>query len=283
MTSLIKETGIQSFFRGMPDAVLVLASMLFVAVLGLDLLIPDPLPFLDEFALFLMTFGGTGELARRYRARRLPSGQDEASSGSSAGSLARPASELRGLTSRVENLAGSAAGLSDSWGSAVAGELRGLASETRTMAEELRSHEAFLARTRNDPWQVDRHLVRLDRRVAELEAEGQLVQLREACQERDALRSHKQRVGARIVERQELLARMDRVNAQIGLLSEDLRRLVSGSFDGTWAVEAVARLEPRIRAITGSVRAARDAEAEVEEAVRRRIRPSLASAGRVTA
>jgi catechol 2,3-dioxygenase-like lactoylglutathione lyase family enzyme len=283
MRSLIKETGVQSFFRGMPDAVLVLASAFFVAVLGLDLLIPDPLPFIDEFVLFMMTFGGTGELARRYRARRLASGDAEAVDRSAIPALSKPAAELRGLTARVNNLAGSAGSLSDSWGDAVASELRGLATDTRQMNEELRAHEAFLARTRNDPWQVDRQLTRLDRRVVELEVEGQLVQLQEACAERDALRAHRQRIEARIEDRQELLDRLVQLNGQVGLLSEDLRRLVSGSFDGTWAVAAVARIEPRIRAITGAVQAARDAEAEVEDAVRRRMRPSLARAGRVTA
>ena len=283
MSSLIKETGIQSFFRNMPDTVLVLASLFFVAVLGFDLLIPDPLPLIDEFVLFLMTFGGTGELARRYRARRLTSGEGSAAIGSAIPTLCKPATELRGLAIRVDKLAASAGALSESWAPGASAELRALALEVQGMTEEFRSHEAFLARTRNDPWQVDRQLSRRERRVAELEAEGQLVQLGEACAERDQLRAHRQAVEARIGEREELLGRMERLGRQTDLLSEDLRRLVSGSFDGSWRLAGAGDIEPRMRAVMVAVLAAKDAEAEVEEAVRGRIRQPLGRPGPVTA
>ncbi len=271
MTSLIKETGIQSFFRNMSDGVLVLATMAFVAVLGLDFILPDPIPLLDEFVLFLMTFGGTAELAGRYKARRLTTEQRQALSGAALPALSRPAGELRGLAARVDKLAASACELKESWANPAATELRGLATETRGMAEELRAHDAFLARTKNDPWQVDRQLVRLERRAAGLEAEGQLVRLQEVCSERDELRAHRQVIADRIAGREALLARMERLGRQVDLLSEDLRRLVTGSWDGAWAVAGAGDIEPRIRAVMVEILAARDAEAELEETVRERL------------
>lgn len=284
MNGLIKETGIQSFFRNMSDGVLVMASLFFVAVLGLDLLLPDPLPLIDEFVLFLMTFGGTRELSRRYKAKRLDSPKGRALANPEIPTVTRAAAEVRGLAARADKLAASTGDLSEPWAAGAAAELRALALDVRRMNDDLRGHEAFLARTRNDPWQVDRQLARLDRRVVGLEAEGDLGGLKEACVERDEVRAHRQGIEGRIGQRERVVASMERLTRQVDLLSEDLRRLVTGSFDGTWAVAGGGDIEPRIRAVMVEILAARDAEAEVEETVRERLHPrSLARAGRVTA
>ena len=277
MTGLIKETGIQSFFRNMSDGVLVMASLFFVAVLGLDLILPDPLPLIDEFVLFLMTFGGTRELSRRYKVRRLDSSEERGLQAPAIPSLSKATGELRGLATRSEKLAATTGQLKESWAPGAAAELRALAREVGSLSGELRGHDAFLARTRNDPWQVDRQLARLDRRLADVEAEGDLVKLGELSAERDRLRAHRRAVDGRIEQRERLLVRMEVLGRQLDLFSEDLRRLVTGSFDGNWAVADGGDIEPHLRQAMVEIMAARDAEAELEQTVRDRLHRPLAA------
>ena len=65
MKNLLTQTGISRFFANLGDGPLVLMMMGVVAFLGLDLLLFDPIPLLDEALLGLMLYGGASELMVR--------------------------------------------------------------------------------------------------------------------------------------------------------------------------------------------------------------------------
>lgn len=264
------------FFSGVGTPALILLTMASVMVAGLDLVLPDPIPIIDEVFLLFVMITGVREMGRRGRARRL-------GGSTAAGAIidveadaipraAVPSRSVKTLLARAQAMADSASQVPGAT-QEVRSSARQLTTAVRSMLDELRENDAFEARRDNDPWQVDRRIAALETEVAELEAGGAVRTLEVRRKALEVARAHRTRIDFEGRRRGELLLRMESISAQVDLLANDLGALLAGRHDGDWQIRRAGELDPLIEVMVQGLGAGAEAEAEIEEAVRRARKP----------
>lgn len=262
MRKLLESIGMDKLFRPLPTVLVALISFGAVGALGLDLLIPDILPFLDEAVLGLLAFAGLSEMSERKRikAGSVPTGR--------VGGVRTAQPELRTLPNRVAALIAQARHLRAE-GSAV-DALDGLPAMQDVVADlldELRKADSFLSRSENDPWLLDQRISKIERRTVQAEQDADVPQRKAATAELEAVRGHRLRVDRILREREDVMERLGTLSGQIDALIEDLRALEASPDATDFSVANLPELHPRIARVLESVDQAREAEEELEEAL----------------
>jgi hypothetical protein len=254
LRKFLESIGIDRLYRPLPSALVAIISFFAVGALGLDLLIPDILPFIDEAFLTLLALGGLSEISER---RRVASGSVR--TGRVQGvRVAVP--ELKTLPNRVSALIAQARHLRAE-GSTVDG-LDGLASMQDVVADlldEMRKADAFLSRAENDPWLLDERIKKLERKAAQGD--------RAVSADVEAVRGHRLRVDAVLREREDVLEQLGILSGQIDALIEDLQAFEADPDATDFAVANMPDLHPKVARVLQSVEEARQAEQELEEAL----------------
>ncbi len=262
MRKFLESIGIDKLFRPLPSALVALISFAAVGALGLDLLIPDIIPFIDEALLGLLALGGLSEMSQRKRiaAGSVPTGKVAAAR--------TPTPELRTLPNRVAALVAQARHLR-AQGSTVDG-LDGLPAMQDVVADlldELRKADAFLSRSENDPWLLDQRIAKLERRTVRAEQDSDVPQRQAATSELETVREHRLRVDAILREREDVLVQLSTLSGQIDALIEDLQAFEASPDSTDFSVANLPELHPRVARVLASVEEARKAEEELEEAL----------------
>lgn len=262
MRKFLESIGIDKLFRPLPSALVALISFGAVVALGLDLLIPDVIPLLDEAFLGLLAFAGLSEMSQRKRikAGSVPTGR--------VGGVRPAVPELRTLPNRVAALVAQARHLRAE-GSTV-DALDGLPAMQDVVADlldELRKADGFLSRSENDPWLLDQRIAKLERRTVRAQVDADGAERQAATAELESVRGHRLRVDGILRQREGVLGRLTTLSGQIDALIEDLGRLDASSGVVDFSVANLPELHPRIARVLESVEQARRAEEELEEAL----------------
>ena len=253
----------KGIFRGVPRPMLALISATLAVVLGFDLILPDFVPLLDEAVLAFLLYGSTATLL----SRKSVDGRG-ATEGVKVGRLVK---EAEAAAKRVVAL-GKALGKA---GHQVPG-MNGLAAVRERTAEEcaeLRRLDGVLSRKENDPWQVKRELEKLERSVAEAEAEGDMARAQSLEIAIEGAQMHAQQVVQQTADRDKLVMKL---RARTGSLSSleatlvvlekrgEVPNLPDGLGDG-W--------EPELAAVVRGLREVAVATAELEALAEPAARP----------
>jgi hypothetical protein len=205
----------RGIFRGIPAPVLLLISATLFVMLGVDLLVPDLLPLLDEAALAFLLYGSTSSLLGR-RSR-------DAGVATEAVSVGRLLKEVDAAARDVDSLARSLRKAGHPL--PALGGLQGLRDRTAADSEALRALDATLSRKENDPWQIEREVGRLERSVAEAEAGGELPRRESLEVALQGARIHARQVGTQSAERDRLVTTLRGRAGRLRTLEATLRVL----------------------------------------------------------
>jgi len=267
MKELLTKTGIARFFSALGNGPLVLMMMGVVAFLGLDLLIPDPIPLLDEALLGLLLYGGTTELMTRRRHKAVGAAPVDALA------ARRAPADLRTLPGRAQSAVEAASRLVGRGAAPQVGtRVRELASDVRTLCDEVKAADTFLARRDNDPWQSSRQIAKLEKQVVDFEVRGSDAKLEVARKGLALARAHRETIARRVGQREDAMVRLESLSTQVDALNEDLGELLRGKHTGDFVVRRLGEVDPRIAAAVDTLAASAEAEAEVDAAVKRRTR-----------
>lgn len=203
----------KGIFRGIPAPLLVLISMTLAVVLGIDLLLPDALPLLDEAVLAFLLYGSMSSLlgSRGKRDTRavteaVPVSRLMKEADGAARQLAALARKLRKGGLPVPALDG----------------LSRVRTETSRLTDELRVADAFLSRKENDPWQVQRETERLEKAVAEAEAGGEHQRQSSLQIALEGARMHSRRVAKQSADRDRAVSILRSRTGQLQTLAATL-------------------------------------------------------------
>ncbi len=261
MSNLTAKTGIARLFGSMGTPLLVLSTMFIVMFAGFDLLLPDPIPLIDEAILVMLMFGGVSELSRRRKLRAANKPLDPMAVRNTPADLKSLAARTQAVVEQASRLVGRGAAPQ------VGVRVRELAADVRAMVEELRRADAFLARKENDPWLVDRKLTKLGKQAVDLEVRGDDRKLEVARKALAVAQAHRDTVERRVGEREDVMVRMESISAQVDALGEDLGELLRKRHTGRFVTRKLGDLDPRVADVLTALEANAAAEAEVEEAV----------------
>lgn len=255
-------------FDKVPTPVLVLAAVGSVFFMGLDLLIFDPIPLIDEVFLLFLTASSTAELVSRYRgARSLPSpgGAGRVPFDSRARDEA-----VKTLTTRTTALLARARFLeSQGHSPLVFQSLEPLPDRVEQMVRSSHDLEAFLTRSENDPWLVRQRLGRLERDISRAQTGRPTPRLERLRAQATELKKHELRVLTQIERRDDLASKLLALSQQVDALAADFRNIADdGILQGGWKVLKYPDLDPAIRDVVGGLEHLRVAEAEIEDVVR---------------
>jgi len=260
MRRLLEFFGVGRIFERLPDGALAVATVFFMGLLALDLVVPDLVPLLDEAVLALLAMGSAQTLLdRRATAKaRVPTGKV------SAPSVAPP--ELKHLRKRAIALGAKAGHLLDA-GHGQPG-LEGLAAlpeEVGQSLDQLKAHDDFLSHAEHDPWLLDQQIRRFEARLDKASGEAAKVLDGELAE----LRTRRLGVDERLQDREALLARLGALSRQIDALLADFERLDADGDGVLDELEAASLpdLDPAIAAVLQGIVEGRRAEAEVEAAL----------------
>ena len=255
MSAFLRRIGLERLFRRLPNGLLVLLTVASSAALGLDLLIPDFLPFLDEALLALLAVGGTATVLERRTIR------------AEGGPLPQPpGQELARLDDRVLALIARASALR-AGGHAAAGldGLQALPEAVSELQADVKRADGFLSRRDNDPWLVGSKIEKAQRLAQR--ASGEEATRLEA--HLAALRAHRIAIDGVVRERADALSALSSLAGQVDSLALDLENLEAHP-DADAALTAKREdLHPHIARVVASLAEARLAEAELEEALDR--------------
>ena len=252
-----------SIFSGMPTPVLVVVTAVLFCVLGVNLLVPDFIPLLDEAVLAFLLYGSIKALRGSGRKELGPATADvpvrtllkEAeSNGKEAEDLAKslrrgglPVRALDGVPTVRERVA--------------------------ALCEELRSIDGFLSRRENDPWQVQREVEKLERAVAAAEAGAEQQRLESLQVALEGVRMHVDRVAQQSAERDRVVTTLRALSGQLRTLADTLRVVEERDGVPTLPGGLGAKWEPELKAVLDGLREVAAATAELdayaEEPVRR--------------
>ena len=244
----------KAIFRGIP------APLLFFISLGLAgaLLMPDFIPLVDEAVFALLLYGSVSTLRDKRRDRQLgpaseglPVGKLSKSLDADCAALAARAAELRASGLPVPALDG----------------LARLPDEVKALTDAVRRVDGYLSRKEHDPWQVGREVDRLERSVADAEADGSRGRMETLQIALEGARMLQREVADQTASRDATVAQMQALSSQVSTLSEILR--VAAERDDVPAVPLTigAGWDPRLAAVLAGLREAHAAHAEMEEAV----------------
>ncbi len=255
MTGFLRRVGLDRLFRHLPNSLLVLLTVASTAALGLDLLIPDFIPFLDEALLALLAVGGTATVMERRK------------SVTDGGPLPQPpGQELERLDERVLTLVARGQALrAGGHGASGLDGLKDLSEVVTGIQADVKRADGFLSRRDNDPWVVDARIEKLQRKAHRArgdEATG-------IASELETLRAHRRAIDTVVRERAEALTSLSSLAGQVDSLSADLEGLEANPDATDFATAGRPDLHPRIARVLESISEARIAEAELEEALDR--------------
>lgn len=251
----------KAIFRGMPAPLLLLVSFMLLGVLGVDLLLPDFVPFLDEAVFAFLLYGSVSTLMDKRRAR-LGGGPGPASEPVPVGKL------TKSLEADTKALADRAAKLrADGLPVPALDALGALPGEAKALADEVRRVDGFLSRKEHDPWQINREVERLERQVADAEAGGQTSRMETLQVALEGARMHQREVEEQSAARDAAVTRMQALSSQIATLSETLRVVTDRGEVPALPTSLGAGWDPRLAAVVDGLREAHEAHAELEEAV----------------
>lgn len=266
----------KAIFRGIPSPLLFLVSLGLLGILGFDLVLPDFVPFLDEAIFALLLYGSVSTLLDR-RAGRLGA--------TGPASEALPVGKMsKALTADVKLLADRAAALrKEGFPLAALDGLASLPADATALVDDLKRIDGFLSRKENDPWQVGREVEKLERNVANAEAEGATGRMQTLQVALEGARMHLAEIQDKAAARDAAAARIQAMSAQVNTLSETLRVVA----DRGGVPELPASLgkdwEPQFAAVIDGLREVHVAAAELDEAVGDRAPEAAARRPRVKA
>jgi len=245
----------KNIFGGMPAPLLLLISMTLTVVLGVDLLVPDVLPLIDEAVLAFLLYGSTSSLLGRRRGaagpvtEAIPAKRLVKEANAVASDLAARAKALRAGGLPVRELDG----------------LATLSVSTRALGETLRRADAFLSRKENDPWQVEREVERLERAVAEAEAGDERARMESLAVALEGARMHGRSVAQQSADRDKAVVALRGRTGQMRTLLETLR-VFDTAGDIPHLPDTLGRgWEPELAAALDGLREMAEATAELDE------------------
>ncbi len=253
----------KAIFKGMPAPLLFLISFMLLGILGFDLLIPDFVPFLDEAVFGLLLYGSVSTLLDKRKGRRqLEDAPGAASDALPVGKLARSLeSDAKQLAEQARKL------LSGGFPVPALAAMSELPDDARRLADEVKRVDGFLSRRENDPWQVGREVERLERDLAEAEAEGRRGRMDTLQVALEGATMHQREVADQAAARDAAVTRMQTLSSQISTLSETLRVVAERDEVPVLRDSLGTGWDPRLAAVLSGLREARVAHAELEEAV----------------
>jgi hypothetical protein len=269
-------------FDKLSTPVLTLAAGASVLLMGLDLIILDPLPFIDEVFLLFMTAGSTSELMARFRgARSLPgdggrprlSRRDQRSAQEALSSLSARTTALIARARLLESQ-GHSGRLFES--------LQLLPDRIAQMLRSSRENEAFEARSENDPWQIRRRIAKLDKTISRLQIGRPTPKLERMRAELIELQQHEITTRSRLEASDELRDRLLALSQQVDSLAEDLANLADdGIVQGGWKTLALPDLDPAIADVLAALEHLALAEEEIDGALAAKTQGVAGTAARV--
>ena len=244
--------------------------MASVILMGLDLILPDPLPLIDEVFLLFLTGGSTSELIARFRSqRRLPAEAGEQVR-LTLGEERAAREVLASLSPRVSSLIARARLLEEQgYPSRLFRPLQALADQVAERLRFLSDHAGNQARRQNDPWQIRRKIERLEKRVFRLQVGRPTKKLDRLREELVGLKQHEiatyVAIRAAGNHQQALLT----LSQQVDALAEDLARIAAegltlGGGEVRLKTNELGVLEPTIAEVGRALTEFGRAEAEVE-------------------
>jgi hypothetical protein len=253
-------------FDRLPTPLLTLAAASSVFLMGIDLLVLDPLPFLDEAFLLFMTASSTSELMSRFRSSPRLASPGKDGQKLTRLELRRREEAVKTLEVRTSSLIARARLLeSQGYSGALFESLTKLPERVAELRLESAEHEAFFTRRDNDLWQIQRKIRELGRTISGLPAGkegGKLASLREqlvALQQHEILVSKRQRSLEQVKSTQlELSLQVDALEADLSNLADD------GAVQGGSLAAQRANLDPSIEAVVKNLEQFAVAEAEIE-------------------
>jgi len=253
-------------FDKLPTPVLALAAMGSVLLMGLDLLIIDPLPFIDEALLLFMTAGSTTELLSRFRSTPRLAAGGEATPRLSRLELRNREAALKSLPVRTTALLARARLLESQGHSAVLFEgLESLPEQVAQMRREGAEHSAYFTRKENDLWQIRRQVEHLARAIGRLQMGRPTPKLEQLRAELIGLQEHELKTLARLKASDDLRERLFALSEQVDALADDLANLADdGLVQGGWKTALLPDLDPRIAGVVRGLEQLAVAEAEIE-------------------
>lgn len=252
-----------SIFSGMPAPVLVVVTAVLFCVLGVNLLVPDVIPLLDEAVLAFLLYGSIKALRGSGRKELGPTTADV---------------PVRTLLKEAESNGKEAEDLAKSLrrGGLPVRALDGVPTVRERVAdlcEELRSIDGFLSRRENDPWQVQREVEKLERAVADAEAGGEQQRHESLQVALEGVRMHEDRVAQQAAERDRVVTALRALSGQLRTLADTLRVVEERDGVPTLPDGLGAKWEPELKAVLDGLREVAVATAELdayaEEPVRR--------------
>ena len=253
-------------FDRLPTPLLTLAAASSVFLMGIDLLVLDPLPFLDEAFLLFMTAGSTSELMSRFR-----SSPRLTSPGKDGQKLTRL--ELRRREEAVKTLAVRTSALiararlleSQGYSAALFESLAKLPERVAALRRESAEHEAFFTRRDNDLWQIQRRVRELGRTISGLPAGKESPKSASLREQLLALQQHEILVSKRQRSLEQLKSTQLELSLQVDALEADLANLADdGAVQGGSLASQLANLDPCIEAVVKNLEQFAVAEAEIE-------------------
>jgi len=253
-------------FHKLSTPILTLAAACSVFLMGLDLILIDPVPLIDEVFLLFMTAGSTSELLARFRSmRRLP-GVDSSLPRRSLREQRSVQETLGSLSGRVTALIARAR-LLESQGHPER-LFQPLARLPEQIAEQLRGcrdHEAHESRRENDPWQIRRGIAKLEKAISRRQIGRPTPKLERMRAELIDLQQHEISTLDRLAKAGELKDRLLALSSQVDALGEDLANLADdGLVQGGAQVLALPDLDPAIAAVAHGLQDFALAQAEVD-------------------
>jgi hypothetical protein len=262
-------------FRHLPTPLLTLVSLVSVFLMGFDLIVPDPLPLIDEVFLLFMTAGSTTELISRFRGLRRLSGDAGDGVRLSLSEQRLVQETLASLPVRISALIARARVLEDlGHPSRLFGPLEPLSERVGEQFRALREHEGQQSRRDNDPWQIRRQIQKLERAIARRQVGRPTKKLERMRVELVALQQHEIGTLARLAVADEGKRVLLSLSSQVDVLADDLTRLAAPDPAGGARSDIPIRtldlpdLEPALAEVAVALRDFARAEAEVDGAAR---------------
>ncbi len=242
-----------SIFSGMPTPVLAVVTAVLFCVLGVNLLVPDFVPLLDEAVLAFLLYGSIKALRGSGRKGLGPATADVP--------VRALLKQAEANSREVEDLAKSlrAGGLPVR---ALEG-VRVVRERVAALCEELRRIDGFLSRRENDPWQVQREVAKLERAVADAEAGGERQRLESLQVALQGVRMHADRVAQQAAERDRVVTTLRALSGQLCTLADTLRVVEERDGVPTLPEGLGAKWEPELKAVIDGLRDVAVATAEV--------------------
>ena len=260
-------------FENLPTPLLVLTALASGFLLCLNLLIPDPLPLLDEAMLLFVVLGSSRPIFRRVGGHALSSPGQGASFRTleemGVRERRRRAASLTGLPGRCSILVAKAQSLeiTDGLGPSTQSleRLTGRVDELCTSRSELIS---LFGVNRNDPPLVRRRIMKLTEKIGRVQQGGSSSKLSKLRKQLGELQAHERSLREQAERLTRVTQELVEVDEQVAAASMELDRLLKDGLSGA-SFEILLRpgLAPELAHFFGRIREFGEAEAEIDDRV----------------